>query len=136
MTRPSEAAEPAPRDRYPDALRAGALLVVVFGHWVATLPRLADGRMVATEHLLTVWELAGVLTWFVQVVPLFVFVSAAVSADGAARRLSERSSQLAWWAGRALGLARPTVTYLAVLSVLVLVSVVTGARLLGPSISR
>ena len=132
MTRPRDAPEPAPRDRYPDALRAVALLVVVLGHWLATLPRLVDGQMVATEHLLTVWDTAGVLTWFIQVVPLFVFVSAAVSADGAARRLSERSSQLFWWAGRALGLARPTVTYLAVLTVLVAISVVTGARLLGP----
>ena len=132
MTRPREATEPPPRDRYPDALRAVALLVVVFGHWVATLPRLEDGRMVATEHLLTVWDAAGVLTWFVQVVPLFVFVSAAVSADGAARRLDDGTRQLSWWAGRALGLARPTVTYLAVLSVLVVVAVVTGGRLLGP----
>ena len=132
MTRPREAPEPPPRDRYPDALRAGALLVVVFGHWVATLPRLEDGRMVATEHLLTVWDAAGVLTWFVQVVPLFVFVSAAVSADGAARRLDDGTRQLHWWAGRALGLARPTVTYLAVLSLLAVVAIVTGGRLLGP----
>jgi hypothetical protein len=129
-----EPAEPgmAVRDRYPDALRAGALLVVVFGHWLATLPRLEGGRMVATEHLLTVWDGAGVLTWGLQVVPLFVFVSAAVSADGAARRLSAGSRQLTWWSGRALGLARPTVTYLAVLSVLVAIASVTGGRLLGP----
>ncbi|MFO7648674.1 hypothetical protein, partial [Halomonas campaniensis] len=60
---------PAPRDRYPDALRAMALLVVVFGHWLATLPRLDEGLMVATDHLLVVWEGAGVLTWVVQVVP-------------------------------------------------------------------
>ncbi len=132
MTRPRDAAEPPPRDRYPDALRAGALLVVVLGHWVATLPRLDDGRMVATEHLLTVWDAAGVLTWFVQVVPLFVFVSAAVSADGAARRLDDGTRQLSWWAGRALGLARPTVTYLGVLSALAVVAVATGGRLLGP----
>ncbi len=132
MSRPQDAPEPPPRDRYPDALRAGALLVVVFGHWIATLPRLEDGRMVATEHLLTVWDAAGVLTWFVQVVPLFVFVSAAVSADGAARRLDDGTRQLHWWAGRALGLARPTVTYLAVLSVLAVVAIVTGGRLLGP----
>ena len=66
-----------------------------------------------------------------QVVPLFVFVSAAVSADGAARRLDDGTRQLSWWAGRALGLARPTVTYLAVLSVLAVVAMVTGGRLLG-----
>jgi hypothetical protein len=120
------------RDRYPDALRAGALLVVVFGHWLATLPRLVDGRMVDTEHLLTVWAGAGTLTWVLQVVPLFVFVSAAVSADGAARRLAAGERQLAWWSGRALGLARPTVTYLAVLAVLATIAEFTGGRLLGP----
>jgi hypothetical protein len=120
------------RDRYPDALRAGALLVVVFGHWIATLPRLEDGRMVDAEHLLTVWAGAGVLTWVLQVVPLFVFVSAAVSTPGAVRRLEEGASQLHWWAGRALALARPTVTYLAVLTVLATIARFTGGRLLGP----
>jgi hypothetical protein len=120
------------RDRYPDALRAGALLVVVFGHWLATLPRLEGGRMVSTEHLLTVWDGAGILTWGLQVVPLFVFVSAAVSADGVARRLELQARQLSWWAGRALGMARPTVTYLAVLAVLAAIASYTGGRLLGP----
>jgi hypothetical protein len=123
---------PAPRDRYPDALRAMALLVVVFGHWLATLPRLDEGLMVATDHLLVVWEGAGVLTWVVQVVPLFVFVSAAVSADGVRRRLSDGHRQLHWWASRALALARPTVTYLAVLGGVVLLSRVTGGRFLEP----
>lgn len=120
------------RDRYPDALRAGALLVVVFGHWVATLPRLEGGRMVTAEHLLTVWDAAGTLTWVLQVVPLFVFVSAAVSTDGAARRLRDGASQRQWWAGRALALARPTVTYLAVLTVLATIAEFTGGRLFGP----
>lgn len=120
------------RDRYPDALRAGALLVVVLGHWVATLPRLESGRVLATDHLLDIWMAAGVLTWFVQVVPLFVFVSAAVSADGIARRLAAGESQLQWWAGRALAMARPTVTYLAVLAILAFISLQTGGRLLGP----
>jgi hypothetical protein len=125
-------AGPQERDRYPDALRAGALLVVVLGHWVATLPRLQDGRMVSTEHLLTVWDGAGTLTWVLQVVPLFVFVSAAVTSDGVERRLRQQASQRVWWAGRALALARPTVTYLAVLAVMALVALRTGGRLLGP----
>lgn len=120
------------RDRYPDALRAGALLVVVFGHWIATLPRLSGGRMVTTEHLLMVWDGAGTLTWVLQVVPLFVFVSAAVSADGVSRRLEARASHRVWWTGRALGLARPTVTYLAVLAVMAVIATWSGGRLLGP----
>lgn len=88
--------------------------------------------MVSTEHLLTVWGGAGTLTWVLQVVPLFVFVSAAVSADGAARRLDAGERQLHWWAGRALALARPTVTYLAVLAVLATIARFSGGRLLGP----
>lgn len=118
------------RDPYPDALRACALLVVVFGHWMATLPRLVDGQLVDTDHLLATWEAAGYLTWLVQVVPLFVFVSAAVSADGVARRL-EAGEQRSWWAARALGMARPTVTYFAVLVALAAVSLLSGGRLLG-----
>lgn len=118
------------RDPYPDALRACALLVVVLGHWMATLPRVADGELVGTDHLLGVWEAAGFLTWLVQVVPLFVFVSAAVSAEGVARRL-ELGEQKTWWASRALGMARPTVTYLAVLVALAAISVLSGGRLLG-----
>jgi peptidoglycan/LPS O-acetylase OafA/YrhL len=120
------------RDPYLDALRAGALLLVVFGHWLATLPRLQDGLMVSTEHLLKVWPAAGLLTWVAQVVPLFVFVSAAASTDGMARRLRRDLPLLPWWGGRALGLARPTVTYLAALAAFALASLFTGGRLLEP----
>src|SRR5690554_4061562 len=117
------------RDPYPDALRAGALLVVVLGHWIATLPRLRDGRLAQTEHLLAAWDGAAVLTWLVQVVPLFVFVSAAVSAEGVARRIGV-AGPARWWAARALQLARPTVTYLAVLVALAIIALATGGRLL------
>jgi len=120
------------RDLYPDALRAVALLVVVFGHWLATLPRLEAGRVVATDHLLEVWMPAAFLTWALQVVPLFVFVSAAVSTDGVARRIHQGHSQLEWWGARALKLARPTVTYLAALTLLAAIAQFTGGRLLGP----
>ena len=120
------------RDRYPDALRAGALLVVVLGHWIATLPRLEDGRMVSTEHLLSVWDAAGMLTWVLQVVPLFVFVSAAVTSSGVGRRMDMGESQLRWWSARALAMARPTVTYMAVLAVMVVIAHFSGGRLLGP----
>ena len=124
-------AAPAARDPYPDALRACALLVVVLGHWLATLPRVdAGGVLVETEHLLRIWAAAGPLTWLLQVVPLFVFVSAAVSADGLARR-AQQGGQAHWWAARALSMARPTVTYLAVLVALLAVAAWSGGRLLG-----
>lgn len=122
----------AERDIYPDALRAIALMVVVFGHWLATLPRLEEGRVIATDHLLNLWHLAGALTWVVQIVPLFVFVSAAVSAEGVVRRLAQGHSQMQWWGGRALQMARPTVTYMVALTLLAGVALYTGGRLLGP----
>lgn len=102
------------RDRFIDAVRAGALLVVVLGHWLATLPRVVDGTTVANEHLLHTWDAAGPMTWLLQVVPVFVLVSAAVSSTST----SLRDEPLRWWATRAQRLARPTVTYLAALSLL------------------
>ena len=119
------------RDLYADALRAGALLVVVLGHWLATLPVLEEGRLVATAHLLGLWPPADALTWLVQVVPVFVFVSGAVAVPGVQRRLDAGHGHRHWWAGRALSLARPAVTYLAVLAVLALLGLASGGRLLG-----
>jgi len=119
------------RDPYLDALRAGALIIVVLGHWVATLPRFDDGVLVAADHLLQEWPTAGFLTWLVQVVPLFVFVSAAVVADGVEERLDKRGAQRHWWAGRALRLARPTVTYLAVIAVLAVASRLAGGQVMA-----
>lgn len=120
------------RDPYPDALRALALLIVVLGHWAATLPRVEGGILVDTDHILHVWAPAGLYTWLVQVVPLFVFVSAAVSAQGVQQRLERGKPHLHWWADRALGLARPTVTYLAVLTGFALTALFTRDGVLGP----
>lgn len=122
---------PRQRDQYADALRAGALLVVVLGHWLATLPQLDNGRLVATGHLLGLWPPADALTWLVQVVPVFVFVSGAVAVPGVQRRLAAGERHWPWWAGRALSLARPAVTYLVVLTALALLAMVTGGRLLS-----
>ncbi|EWH03378.1 acyltransferase family protein [Halomonas sp. BC04] len=120
------------RDPYPDALRALALLIVVLGHWAATLPRVEDGILVDTGHILDVWAPAGLYTWLVQVVPLFIFVSAAVSSQGVQQRLERGEPHLHWWADRALGLARPTVTYLVVLTGFVLTAFFTRDGVLGP----
>src|SRR5690554_8014033 len=119
------------RDPYPDALRAIALLIVVLGHWVATLPQLEHGMLVETDHILDAWAPAGYFTWIVQVVPLFLFVSAAVSSQGVWERYRCGDSHLHWWADRALGLARPTVTYLAVLAAVVGVAFFTRDGVLG-----
>lgn len=120
------------RDPYPDALRAVALLIVVLGHWVATLPRVEHGMLVETGHLLDAWTPAGFFTWLFQVVPLFIFVSAAVSSEGVWERYRAGDPHSHWWAERALGLARPTVTYLAILTLFVGIAFFTREGVLGP----
>ncbi|TVP60121.1 MAG: acyltransferase [Halomonadaceae bacterium] len=134
--RPTSGQNPQTRNPYFDALRAGALLVVVLGHWVATLPRFGPGDTLETEHLLQLWAPAAFFTWAVQVVPLFVFVSAAVSAGGVEQRMTQGAGQahpqLHWWAGRALGLARPTLTYLVAIAGFALIALYTSERLLEP----
>lgn len=124
-----EASQPArpgrPHDLYVDVLRAGALLVVVFGHWLATLPRI-EGGLRGADHLLDVWATAGLLTWALQVVPLFVFVSAAVTAPSADRCNTSENTLAAWWGARALRLARPTATYLWTLALLIALASVSA----------
>src|SRR5688572_9747655 len=86
VTRPNAPAAPtaphAPsRDRYVDMLRAGSLLVVVAWHWVFTVVVWkADGphasNPLATTH--GVW----LVTWLLQVMPLFFWVGGFVHARG------------------------------------------------------
>ena len=109
-------AQASDRDPYPDALRACALLVVVLGHWVATLPRLAGGQLVDTDHLLGIWDAAplprddasfdgigAVLKMALQrgllVQPLLDRLQAATSAPEEGRLMSRRDAAKLLFAG-------------------------------------
>ena len=72
----SEAAEhtPAHRNRVVDTWRVIALLVVVFGHWLAaSIWVRPDGETVVMNTLEWI-PYAGWFTWIVQVMPIFFFV--------------------------------------------------------------
>jgi fucose 4-O-acetylase-like acetyltransferase len=66
-------ATPTDRDRYVDLLRLVSIAVVVFGHWLMAVVTFSDGSFSGTNAL---EEIDGlwVLTWFLQVMPLFFFV--------------------------------------------------------------
>ena len=67
-------ATPDTRDRFVDATRAFAILVVVLGHWlIATITWDADGTITAGNALAQVPALQW-LTWAFQVMPLFFVV--------------------------------------------------------------
>ncbi len=67
------AATPESRDRYVDFLRAASILAVVLGHWMQAIITRADGRILiygAVGVTSGLW----LLTWVLQVMPVFFFV--------------------------------------------------------------
>ncbi|MEM7340165.1 MAG: acyltransferase [Actinomycetota bacterium] len=77
----------ADRNRAIDVYRVVAMLAVAFGHWVAMVAIMDNGRLVGGNALEFVPSMAWV-TWLLQVMPLFFVVggySSAMSLDSAAR---------------------------------------------------
>jgi fucose 4-O-acetylase-like acetyltransferase len=103
------AATPAERDRFADLLRVASIVVVVAGHWLMAVVTWRDGRVEAGNALALAPGL-WVLTWVLQVMPLFFFVG------GLANLVSARRAGgwVGFVRGRASRLLRPTVAFLAV----------------------
>lgn len=78
------AATPPDRDRFLDLLRAGSIVVVVLGHWLMAAVVREDGRLRADNALAAVTWLQP-LTWLLQVMPVFFFVSGWANARALAR---------------------------------------------------
>ncbi|GGB79892.1 hypothetical protein N798_01200 [Knoellia flava TL1] len=79
-------ATPAERNRVVDLLRAGAILVVVLGHWLMAAVQVRDDELVM-GHLLGLAPWTHPLTWVFQVMPVFFVVG------GYANALSWRSAR-------------------------------------------
>ncbi|MFF5298283.1 acyltransferase [Streptomyces sp. NPDC013161] len=107
------------RDRYVDFLRAWAIVLVVFGHWLITgLVRDPNGVISAPELLATVhWT--QWLTLGFQIMPLFFLAGGHAAGGSWARALNEGRTATGWVGQRALRLLLPAGVY----SGLVLVAV-------------
>lgn len=117
------AATPAGRDRYVDLLRVASLGAVVCGHWLMAAVS-GDG----IGNLLAVLPPLQVLTWALQVMPVFFFVggfSHALSYRSLARR-TDGPVYAAFLRARLQRLLRPTLVFVLVWSVLAL-----GVQLAG-----
>lgn len=102
------AATPEDRDRTVDFLRALAIGVVVFGHWLMAVVAWRHGRLTG-HNLLQIAPATQWLTWGLQVMPLFFVVGGyanAASWTSACRRLA---GYPAWLHGRTTRLVRPVV---------------------------
>lgn len=105
-------ATPATRDRYVDFLRAFSIAVVVFGHWLMAVVYQSDGRLGGGSALDLVPGL-WILTWFLQVMPIFFFVggfSNQVSWDSAIRK---GGGYRGFLASRVERLMKPTAVFIA-----------------------
>ncbi|WOX12544.1 acyltransferase [Streptomyces sp. N50] len=99
------------RDRYVDFLRAWAIVLVVFGHWLITgLVRDPNGAISAPELLATVrWT--QWLTLGFQIMPLF-FLAGGHAAGGSWERARNEGRTATGWVGqRALRLLLPAGVY-------------------------
>ncbi|MCH8991389.1 MAG: ABC transporter permease subunit, partial [Acidobacteria bacterium] len=113
-TRKVAEATPAARNRIIDFWRAAAILVVVFGHWLAASIWLrADGEIALLNSLQWIPYSAWV-TWIVQVMPIFFFVGG--YANARALRRVEEGEQLrrAWITTRVRRLYTPVIPLLVV----------------------
>ncbi|MEV0634989.1 acyltransferase [Streptomyces sp. NPDC050619] len=114
------------RDRYVDFLRAWAIVLVVFGHWLITaLVRGADGEIGAPE-LLAVVPWTQWLTLVFQIMPLF-FLAGGHAAGGSWQRARSAGGTAAGWVGqRAVRLLLPAGVYSGLMLLAVAVSAGVG----------
>lgn len=100
---------PAGRDRVVDLVRGGSLVVVVFGHSFMAAVRFTDEDGLVPSNTLAETPSLQLLTWLLQVMPLFF------AAGAWANALSYRSatSYPVWLSGRVRRLLRPVLLYVA-----------------------
>ncbi|MGW2563905.1 acyltransferase family protein [Streptomyces sp. NPDC001514] len=113
-TRVRELAEATPdtRDRYVDLLRVASLGTVVLGHWLMAAVT-ADG----VGNLLAVVPELQLLTWALQIMPVFFFVggfSHALSYRSLRRKQPDGSVYAAFLRARLRRLLRPTMVFVLV----------------------
>lgn len=104
-------AAPASRDRTVDLVRAGAVLVVVVGHWLAVVVVEQDGRLVG-GNVLAVVGWTQPLTWLAQVMPLFFVVGGWATAASWRSARGRGEPAVLWLRHRLDRLLRPTTGFL------------------------
>lgn len=124
------AATPGTRDRYIDLLRVASLAAVVLGHWLMAAVSTGTGGQVEVGNLLAVVPELQLLTWALQIMPVFFFVG------GFAHALSYRSLHArsgsgqvyaAFLRARLQRLLRPTIVFVVAWGALALTLQLLGA---------
>jgi hypothetical protein len=107
---------PADRDRVVDLVRAVSLVMVVAGHSIMAVVAWPGGVPVL-GNLLAAYPWTQILTWVLQIMPLFFFAGGAASAISWDRHRARGGQYPAWIWARADRLLRPAFVYLVVAGV-------------------
>ena len=107
------AATSASRDRYVDFLRAFSIAVVVFGHWLMAIVFFEGGR-VSGENALEAIDGLWVLTWVLQVMPVFFFVGGFSNLVSLKAAYAKGETPGMFIRSRVARLMRPTVVFIGV----------------------
>jgi peptidoglycan/LPS O-acetylase OafA/YrhL len=100
------------RNRYADLLRAAAIGLVVFGHWLLTSVTDQGGQLSGGSAMADIgWSGWGTLLF--QVMPVFFLVGGYVNALSWTRHRDEGASWAGWVRRRAIRLLRPTTLFVA-----------------------
>lgn len=137
MSAPSEHPEPTSlteraaaaagdRDRLLDALRAGALLAVVLGHWLVAAPLVGFDGALGGASALSASPLLQGLTWVFQVMPIFFIVGGAAHAAAWQRHRDRGGRRTDWIRRRTLRLVVPTLGVVGVWTVIALAADLAG----------
>jgi peptidoglycan/LPS O-acetylase OafA/YrhL len=106
-------ATPARRNRYVDFLRASAIVIVVFGHWLAAAPHAAeDGLQIVKMLGVAPWTHG--LTWALQVMPVFFIVGGYANGASWEAALRDGISYREWLHARMNRLVAPLLPLLLV----------------------
>ncbi|MGH3545258.1 MAG: acyltransferase family protein [Mycobacteriales bacterium] len=120
------AATPPERDRYIDLLRVVAIGSVVAGHWLMAVVQPDGNGGASTSNALQQLRQAQVLTWLLQVMPLFFFVGGFVHATGIGSLHRRGGGYGDFVRARADRLLRPTVVFLLIWLAIAVVFQLTG----------
>ena len=123
---------PANRNRYIDFLRAAAIIVVVFGHWIAAAPH-AAGTQLQIVKMIGIAPWTHGLTWALQVMPVFFIVGG--YSNGASWEAAQRDGKgyQAWLHARLTRLVAPVVPLLIFWAG---ISIVAGSLGVDPELVR
>ncbi|MBA4865337.1 acyltransferase [Streptomyces sp. PSKA54] len=124
-------ATPVTRDRYVDLLRVVSLGTVVLGHWLMAAVTVRPDGGAEVGNLLAVVPELQLLTWLLQIMPVFFFVggfSHALSYRSLSRRTRSEALYSAFVRARLRRLLRPTAVFVAVWGVAALLLQLAGTN--------